>query len=196
MVESHFADTLRTERLPRKIAVTVPATRRAGHALAGRACSRLPFGPLGPGVTVEGVLAERRQFLDQLPAFIRGEAGGDPDVVQSAGFVEQAQQEGADQRSRSVLVPSESGHDAVGRTGVLDLGPAPLGGHVQVCNPFGDDPVQAGAFETVEPVGGYGWVGRGRGQVHRRPRAGEGPLQEAPPLPLRDGAQVAVAEGE
>ena len=51
-----------------------------------------------------------------------------------------------------VLVPAEAGDGAVGGALVLDLDHRPLAGLVRAIEPLGDDAVEAGALEPVEPV--------------------------------------------
>jgi hypothetical protein len=196
MVVGDLADPFGAQRLPGEIAVAVPATRGAGHALAGGSGGFLPLGPLRPGVIHERVLTERRQLLDQLPPSVHREAGGDPDAIEPAGGVEQPQQERADERPRPVLVPSKPGHHAVGGAGVLDLGPATLGRHVGVGRALGDDAIQPGALEAIEPVRGDRRIGRRGRQVDGRLCAGEGPLEEGAPLALGSGTQVTAVECE
>ena len=95
-----------------------------------------------------------------------------------------------------VLVPPEPGDDAVGGALVLDLEHRPLARQVRAVQPLGDDAVQAGALEPVEPVRGEGAVpGRGR-QVDGRLGAREDLLQPRPALALGHVAEVLVVERE
>src|SRR5437667_261599 len=48
-----------------------------------------------------------------------------------------------------VLVPSEPGDDAVGRSLMLDLEHRPLARQVATVEPLGDDPVEPGALERA-----------------------------------------------
>ena len=75
-----------------------------------------------------------------------------------------------------VLVPAEPGHDAVGRALVLDLEHRPLARLVRRVEALGDDAVEPGALEPVEPVGG------GRPVAGRRASGGSAaPPRRAPP---------------
>src|ERR1035437_3461527 len=117
-------------------------------------------------------------------------------MVQSARFVEQPEEQRADQRSRSVLVPPKPGHDAVGGAGVLDLGPTALGWHVRIGHALGYYTIETGAFESVEPVGGDRRIAGGGGQRDGRLGAREGLLEERAPFTLGSGSKVAPVEGE
>ena len=89
--------------------------------------------------------------------------------------VEQAQQQRADVRARSVLVPAEAGHGAVGRPRVLDLEHRPLAWLVHAGQWLGHDTVKAGALEALEPVAWRRSASkRCRRQVDRRLRLGQG----------------------
>ena len=61
---------------------------------------------------------------------------------------------------------------------------------------LGDDPVQPGAFEELEPLLGQLTIGRRRGDVDRRPGVGERVDQQLPALGERPARQVVVAEGQ
>ena len=117
-------------------------------------------------------------------------------MVERALVVIQAQQQRPDVGSRPVLVPPETGDDAVRGALVLDLEHRPLAWLVGRVEPLGDDPVKTGALEVPEPVGGGGAIARGRGQVDGWPCRAEDALEPFPPLALRDLAQVLVVEGQ
>ena len=93
-------------------------------------------------------------------------------------------------------MPSEAGNDAVGRAGVLDLGPAAFAGLIRVGETLRNDAVESGAFEMLEPPGGDRPVERSRRQVNRRPGLREEPLEQPAALAERNAAQVSVVEGE
>jgi hypothetical protein len=84
-------------------------------------------------------------------------------VVERPALVEQPEQQRPDMRPRPVLVPAEAGDDAIRRPTVLDLDNRPLAGEVGAVEPFGDDAVEPGAFEPLEPIGSGRAIGRGRG---------------------------------
>src|SRR4029079_5231464 len=114
------------------------------------------------------VLAERRQLLDQGSTAVPGERRRDADVIELAGVVVQPEEERPDVRAGTVLVPAEAGHDAVGRSLVLDLEQGALARLVRGVESFRDDAIEAGSLETVEPVGRRGAVGRPGGGMARR----------------------------
>src|SRR5437867_10955054 len=162
MVERDLDDTLRAERLPGEVLAPVPAARRPRQALTacvGRPRIR-PFGPLLPGMPFDGVHAERRELVDEGRTARPVERRGDPDVMEAALVVVEAEQERADVRARAVLVPPEAGHDAVRRALVLELEHRPLARLVLRVEPFRDHAVESGSLEAVEPVDGRGAVAR------------------------------------
>ena len=75
-------------------------------------------------------------------------------MIELAAVIEQAQQERADVGPGSVLVPAEPRHDAIGRALVLDLEHRPLARLVRAIEALGDDTVETGALEEIEPFGG------------------------------------------
>ena len=115
-------------------------------------------------------------------------------MVELADVVVQPEQERSDERPGPVLVPAEAGHDAVGRALVLDLEHRPLARLVRGVEPLGDDPVEPGALEPVEPVGRLGPVAGRRGQVDRRLGRPEDRLEPGAPLSLLDRPEVLVPE--
>src|SRR5207253_5236771 len=93
VVVAHLDDQLWADRFPRLALSGVPPALGPGHAAA-----RLGHGagPLPPGMVLEGVLPVRRQRLDQGLALGHREGGRDPDVVERAGVVVEAEQQRAD----------------------------------------------------------------------------------------------------
>ena len=73
-------------------------------------------------------------------------------MLELAGVVPQPEQQRADHRARSVLVPAEARHHAVRGAQVLDLGHLALAGQVAQLGALGDHPIQAGSLEDLEPV--------------------------------------------
>ena len=116
--------------------------------------------------------------------------------MQAAGVVEQAEQQRPDVRARTVLVPAEPGHDAVGGALMLDLQHRPLARLVLRVEPLRDDPVEPRAFEPVEPVRRELSIRRRRCQMHGRIGRPEDRFQPGAPLPLRHRPQVLVTERE
>src|SRR4029078_1377502 len=135
VVVAYLAHALDSQRLPRQVLARAPPALSSRHARARFA----RVGPLAPGMSLERVLPQRRQLLDELPARVHRERRRHADVVQPMRPVVEAQHERTHQRVSPVLVPAEPGYDAVGRAGVLDLqhralawlvgGPCGLGDH-------------------------------------------------------------------
>ena len=115
-------------------------------------------------------------------------------MVERAVVVEQPEQQRPDVRARPVLVPAEPGDHAIGRALVLDLEHRPLARLVRRIEALGDDAVEAGALEPVEPVGGRRPVARRGRQVDRRGRLAQDRLEAGAALGLRHVAEVLVAE--
>ena len=101
------------------------------------------------------------------------------DVMERALVVEQPEQERSDVGARPVLVPAESGDDAVGRSLVLDLQHRPLARLVLVAEALRDDAIEPCALEPMEPVLGEGSVRRGRREMDRRRRGAQRRFQAA-----------------
>src|SRR5699024_1552326 len=141
-----------------QVLLGVPPADRARAALTAPGCLRLGLGPPGPRVPVERALTERREFVDEFGSELPVEAGRHPDVMQRALLVVQAEEQAA--HPDPVLVDAVSGHDAVGGPEVFDLEPAPLALAVRVFGALGDDPVETGALELVEPLLGDGVIAR------------------------------------
>ena len=87
-------------------------------------------------------------------------------MVQHALAVEQAQQQRAHD-ALAQLVPAEPGDDAVRGPLVLDLEHRTLARLIRRIEALGDDAVEAGALEPVEPVGRDRPVEGGWRQVDR-----------------------------
>ena len=98
-------------------------------------------------------------------------------MVERALVVVQPEQQRADVRARPVLVPAEAGDDAVRRALVLDLEHRALARLVRRVEALGDDAVEPGALEPIEPVGGGRPVAGRRRQVDRRLRLAEHGLE-------------------
>ena len=101
-------------------------------------------------MVLERVLPVGRQLLDQLGPPGHREGRRDADVLQVAGVVVEPEQQRAD--DRPALVPAEPGDHAVRRPHVLDLGHQPLVRAVGQVGGLGDDAVEAGALERLEPA--------------------------------------------
>jgi hypothetical protein len=87
-------------------------------------------------------------------------------VLEAAVLAVEPEQQGADDAAG--LVPAEAGHDAVGRALVLHLEHRARVGGVRRVERLGDDAVEAGALEDLEPLAADRDVGARRRQVDRR----------------------------
>ena len=134
-------------------------------------------------MVLEGALPVGRQRVDQRPALGHREGRRHPDVMEGAGAVVEAEEQGADHPA--ALVPPEAGHDAVGGPLVLDLQHDPLALPVGELLGLGHHAVEPGALEGVEPLGGQGPVGGAGRDMDRRTGVAQHRLQPSPTLNLR-----------
>ena len=141
-------------------------------------------GPFTPGMRRQRVLPQRLQLLHQLLAPRHRERRGHADVMQRALVVEQAEQQRADD-VRRLLVPAKSAHHAIGGSRVLDLEHRPLAGLIRRLFRLGNHPVEAGAFETLQPLGRHCAIACHRRQVERRLDVREQLFERVAPLALR-----------
>ncbi len=88
---------------------------------------------------------------------------------------------------------TEPRHHAVGGAFVFDLEHGPLSGSVVELKILGHHAVEAGSFETREPIGGYLRVSRGRRQVHAGMPTRDRIFESGAPLAQRRGPEVALA---
>ena len=183
----HLAHALDAHRFPREVLAGAPAALAAGHARRVLAGAR----PVAPRMRPQRVLAQRFQLGREAAPHVGGEGGRDADVVQRAVGVEEPEQQRADERALALLVPAEAGDDAVGGAHVLHLDHGALAGLIGAAGRLGDDAVEAGALEAVEPVERHGAVAAARRQVD----VGGGReqlLQQPAAFELRQGAAVGV----
>ena len=115
-------------------------------------------------------------------------------MVELAALVVEPEQQRSDVRPRAILVPPEAGHDAIRGPLVLDLEHRPLTGLIAGVDALGDDTVEAGALEPLEPVAGRPAIRGRRREVDRRLYPRQRRLQPSATLALRDIAQVVIAE--
>jgi hypothetical protein len=94
------------------------------------------------------------------------------------------------------LVRAVAGHHAVRRAVVLDLRHDALARPVRVLAALGDQAVEAGALEALEPVRGEHRVARDRREMHGWRRTGERLLEQRAALAERTVRAVLVAERE
>src|SRR5882757_9665796 len=104
VVVCYFDHQLRTQRLPGEILPLTPSALPARHALHALVGHR--FRPMPPRVSCEGIFAIRLEELDEFATLRRSETRADPDVLQSASVVEEAQQQGPDKISIPFFVPT------------------------------------------------------------------------------------------
>ncbi len=117
-------------------------------------------------------------------------------MVQIATVIEQPQQQRSDVRSGAVLVPPKAGHHAIRRSRVLDLQHRAFARLVSSVEWLGDNAVQPGALEPIEPVAREVHVPRSGRQVDRRLGVAQLALDRGAPVGLWRRAQVLVAERE
>ena len=120
-------------------------------------------GPVAPRVAVERAVAVGRELVDQLGSPRRGEAAGDPDVVQHAVVVVEAEQQRPD--PQAVLVRTGAGDHDVGGALVLHLQHRALALGVGAVERLGHDAVEPRALEALEPTRGESRLGGGRGEL-------------------------------
>src|SRR5688572_15685665 len=132
--------------------------------------------PFPPGVSVECIYAIGLEELHKLLAPHIGEACANADVLEVVTVVK-AEEERADRRFLSALVPAEAGHDAVTLPCVLHLEHHSLVWLVLARFRLRDDSVESCALEPAEPVGGGRSVARCRREVKRRLRVSEKRLE-------------------
>src|ERR1051326_695911 len=98
------------------------------------------------------MLSQGRELMRELAALRHRERRGDADVMQMPAVVVEAEEQRADQFVFAVLVPAESGDDAVRRAGVLDLDHRALPRLVMAVSGLRNDAIQSGAFDVIEPL--------------------------------------------
>ena len=135
------------------------------------------------------------QLLEQLAAAGHRERADHAHAGQVPGVGVQAEEQRAD-RLRAALVRPVPGDDAVRGALMLDLEHDPLVRLVRPVQRLGDQPVQPGPLELLEPVAGQVAVRGRRGQVHRGAGLGQGLLQCGPALLERLLAQISVVQRE
>src|SRR3954470_22646328 len=118
-------------------------------------------------MSFDGVLAIRREKVDELAALRHRKAGADADMLEISGIIIQSEQQRSDGGLPAVLVPSKAGDDTVRVTLVLHLEHDTLVGLVPDALVFGDDTVETRALEAREPIGRFGAVTRCRCDVQR-----------------------------
>jgi hypothetical protein len=100
------------------------------------------------------IFSIRLEKLHQLFSFRRAETRTDSDVLQSAGVVEQPEQQRADHCVLALFMPAESSHHAIAVAFVFHFKHHSLVRLVSSCRIFGHHTIQAGAFKAAKPIGG------------------------------------------
>ena len=96
----------------------------------------------------------------------------------------------------TALVPTKASNDTIRRARVLDLEHRALARFVDPLNRLGDDPIEAGAFKAIEPLGCNSAIARHRRQVDRRPNLPEDRFEPRATLDLREAAQIVAVNRE
>ena len=112
----------------------------------------------------ERVVCQRFEFIQELGSPLRRERRSHADGVHVAVGVEQPEQERT--HALAVLVDPIPANRTVGGALVLHLHQSSPARLVRPGERFGDDAVEAGAFESVEPVVSDGAVRGRRGHMH------------------------------
>src|SRR6185369_14508184 len=119
-----------------------------------------------------------------------------PDVVQRAAVVVETEEQGADERAGTLLVPAEAGDDGVRAAHVLHLDHGALAGLIGGALVLGDDAVETGALEAPKPLLRHRASPIAGRDVDGAAGAPESPLELPAPVRLRTRAQVAGAVRE
>ena len=115
------------------------------------------------------VLAVGSEEREQFAPFFAGEAGADADVLKRLRSVIEAEEQRADLLAWGFAIPAKARNHAVAITFVLDLEHDALVGLVGKIVRLGDYAVEAGAFESPEPIERDFAIGCGRRDVDWRP---------------------------
>jgi hypothetical protein len=163
VVVLHFADPFDAERLPRQV---FPALQRLWPPGIRLMASALAVARPSTGARPAPSRAAR-QFVGELAPAGHRERRRDADVMERPLLVVEAEQQRPDEIA-SGLVPSKPGDDAVGRALVLDLEHRALARLIRQRVGLGDDTVETGAFEPLQPLGSDRSIARDRREVDRR----------------------------
>ena len=147
VVVGHLDDQLRPQRHPGQVLLGVPA---ADGARQPARRLRVGLGPRAPRVAGEVLDRVRRELVDQLGAGAIGNDAATPTCwsAPSSSY----RPSSSEPTTPAGLVPAVAGDHAVGGALVLDLEHGPLVGLVGAVQRLGDDAVEAGALELLEPV--------------------------------------------
>ncbi len=113
VVISNFYNQFRPHWFPRQIFALAPATLSAGHSLNAFIIFGRVLSPCLPRMVHQCIFSIRLEKLHQLFSFRRAETRTDPNVLQSAGIVEQTEQQRAYHRLLAFFMPAESSHHAI-----------------------------------------------------------------------------------
>ena len=117
-------------------------------------------------------------------------------MVQRTSRIVEPEQQRADQRARTVLVPAKARHHAVRAARVLDLDHRSLAGLIRGALVLGDDAVEPGAFEPNEPFLGEAPLATAGGEMEASRRPRERLFERGAPLGLGARAEIVTAVGE
>src|SRR5207302_6463304 len=140
---------------PAQILAAIPAARCARHSLPLRTRLFLRLGPVAPRMILDRVDTQRRELIDELLAHHCGERSRDADVMQLARIIVKTEKERTDHGARSVLVPAETGDDAIRSARVLDLDHRALACAVLRIESLGHHTVESRPFESTKPILGH-----------------------------------------
>src|SRR5215468_2976146 len=113
------------------------------------------LGPALPRVSGESILTVGCKEFYQLASLLFREARADADMLQRAIVVKKAEQERADSRTRTFLVPAKAGNNTIALALVLDLEHHTLIRLIGPQSRLGDHAVETSALEATEPVRCY-----------------------------------------
>ena len=146
LTERHLGDESHPDRHEREVLPGVPSASRRRRREVGFGAV---LGPTPPRMPVERIGGARLEFGEQFGSARHAERRGHTHRVHLARFVEQAEQQRAD--ALAVLVDAVAGDRAVGGSGVLHLDERALARLVGSVDRLGDDAIEAGALEALEP---------------------------------------------
>ena len=147
-------------------------------------------------MVLDRVAAQRLELRRELPSHRHRERRGHADVVKGSVLVIEPEEQGSNERVLSILVPAESGDDAIRGARVLHFDHRALARLVDAELRLDDDPVEARALESRQPLCRGPRIACHRRQVNRRLDPGERALQQRPALGLRRLAQIAAVDGD
>src|SRR5262245_28305244 len=116
--------------------------------------------------------------------------------MKGAPIVVQTEEQRSNELVLSLLVPAEACDDAISGARMLDLDHRALAGFVDARRRLGNDAIEAGALELLQPFRGDPSVASHWGYINRRVDGRERLFQQRSPLGLRQLAHVAIVGRE